>query len=144
MRKNRRQDIHLPKSLTKEDKRNTLEKYIVSTNANPNNLHLLAQARSIPEAGIDDKIRLLAKQKYAEWNEAVFTRSEGALAFGINVTISDTQKEPLSILQDGRATHFSYSKDWLKEHFDDLSIITNFTHIFPIVDEYTLLTLPGN
>ena len=99
--KNERQDIHLPQSLAKEDVGDLLECYINSADANPNYLQLIARSRPIPGAGIDDKIKLLAKQRYAEWNDNFFKENKGSLLFATEITLSDTQKETVDISRDG-------------------------------------------
>ncbi len=141
--KNERRDIHFPQSLTKEDVHDILERYINSANANPNYLQLIAQSRPIPSVGIDDKIKLLAKQKHTEWNDNFFKENEGSLLFATEVALSDTQKETVDISQDGQTTKFTYSKKWLKEHSDNLSVLSNFIHIFAIANKHMLLTLPS-
>ncbi len=141
--KNEDKDIHLPESLTKEEVYDILEKYLNSTNANPNYMQLIAQAKPIPSRGIDDKIKLLARQKYKAWNDNFFKENESNLIFATKVAISDSQKEPVDISQDGQVFKFTYSRKWLKEHSDNLSVLSNFIHIFPIVNKHMLLTLPS-
>lgn len=142
-KKNEDKDIHLPESLTKEEVYDILEKYLNSTNANPNYMQLIAQAKPIPSRGIDDKIKLLARQKYKAWNDNFFKENESNLIFATKVAISDSQKEPVDISQDGQVFKFTYSRKWLKEHSDNLSVLSNFIHIFPIVNKHMLLTLPS-
>jgi transcriptional regulator with XRE-family HTH domain len=141
--KSERRDIFLPQSLTKEDIHDILERYINSPDANPNYLQLVAQARPIPSVGIDDKIKLLAKQKHKAWNDNFFKENEGSLLFATEIALSDTQKEAVNISQDSQTTKFTYSRKWLKEHSDNLSALSNFIHIFPIVNKHMLLTLPS-
>jgi hypothetical protein len=139
--KNEDKDIYLPESLTKEEVHDILERYLNSTNANPNYMQLIAQARPIPSRGIDDKIKLLAKQKHKTWNDNFFKENKSVLIFDTQVAISDSQKEPVDISQDG--SKFTYSRKWLKEHSDNLSVLSNFIHIFPIANKHMLLTLPS-
>jgi hypothetical protein len=141
--KNEDKDIYLPESLTKEEVHDILERYLNSTNANPNYMQLIAQARPIPSRGIDDKIKLLAKQKHKTWNDNFFKENESNLIFATEVAISDSQKEPVDISQDGQTSKFTYSRKWLKEHSDNLSVLSNFIHIFLIANEHMLLTLPS-
>ncbi len=141
--KNEDKDIHLPESLTKEEVHDILEKYLNSTNANPNYMQLIAQAKPIPSRGIDDKIKLLAKQKHKAWNDNFFKENESSLIFATEVAISDSQKEAVDISQDGQISKFTYSRKWLKEHLDNLSVLSNFIHIFPIANKHMLLTLPS-
>ncbi|MDO4759658.1 MAG: hypothetical protein Q4A30_02695, partial [Candidatus Saccharibacteria bacterium] len=142
-KKNERRDIYLPQSLTKEDVHDLLERYINGTNPNPNYLRLITRSRLIPSVGIDEKIKLLAKQKYTEWNDNFFKENEGSLLFATKIDLSDTQKEPVDISQNDQTTKFTYSKKWLKEHSDNLSALSNFIHIFPIANKHMLLTLPS-
>lgn len=141
--KNEDKDIHLPESLTKEEVHDILERYLNSANANPNYIQLIAQARPIPSKGIDDKIKLLAKQKHKAWNDNFFKENESSLIFATEVAISDSQKEAVDISQDGQISKFTYSRKWLKEHSDNLSVLSNFIHIFPIANKHMLLTLPS-
>lgn len=141
--KNEGKDIYLPESLTKENIHDILEGYLNSTNANPNYMQLIARARPIPSKGIDDKIKLLAKQKHKAWNDNFFKENESVLIFDTKVAISDSQKEPVDISQDGQTSKFTYGRKWLKEHLDNLSVLSNFIHIFPIANKHMLLTLPS-
>ncbi|MFC2317393.1 MAG: helix-turn-helix domain-containing protein [Candidatus Saccharimonas sp.] len=138
-----RRDINLPQSLTKDDVHDILERYITSTNANSNYIQLVAQAKTIPSIGVDDKIKLLAKQKHTEWNDNFFKENKGNLIFATEVVISDSQEEAVDISHDGQTTKFTYSKKWLKQHSDNLSVLSNFIRIFPIVNKHMLLTLPS-
>lgn len=137
-----RREVHLPPSFTKDDAHSLLESYINGTGANPNYLQLIANARVIPNAGIDDKIKLLAKRKHTEWNDNFFKDNGGSVVFA-EVAISDTQEEAVEISQDDTTTKFTYSKRWLKEHSDNLSALSNFIHLFPLVNKHLILTLPS-
>jgi transcriptional regulator with XRE-family HTH domain len=143
LEKKERREVHLPPSFTKDDTRTLLESYINSTGANPNYLQLIASARVMPSAGIDDKIKLLAKRKHAEWNDNFFKENSGRVIFGTEVAISETQEEAVKILQGDVTTKFTYSKKWLKEHSDNLSALSNFIHLFPLVNKHIILTLPS-
>lgn len=138
-----RREVHLPPSFTKNDARTLLESYINSTDANPNYLRLIANTRVTPSTGIDDKIKLLAKRKHTEWNDNFFRENKGSVIFGTEVAISDIQEEAAEISQDGQITKFTYSKRWLKEHSDNLSVLSNFIHIFPLVNRHMISTLPS-
>lgn len=143
LEKKERQEVHLPPSFTTDDTRTLLESYINSTDANPNYLQLIASARITPSAGIDDKIKLLAKRKHAEWNDNFFKDNKGSIVFGTEVAISNTQEEAVEISQDGQNTKFTYSKKWLEEHSDNLSALSNFIHLFPLANKHMILTLPS-
>jgi hypothetical protein len=93
--------------------------------------------------GLDDKIKLLAKQKHTEWNDNFFKENEGNLLYATEVAISDTQKETVDISQEGQTTKFTYSRDWLKEHSDNLSVLSNFIHLFSLANKHMILTLPS-
>lgn len=143
LEKKERREVHLPPSFTKDDARTLLENYINDEDANPNYLQLIASARVTPDAGIDDKIKLLAKRKHDEWTDQFFKKNSGTTLFACKVEISDTQDEAVEITNEGKETTFSYSKKWLEEHSDNLSALSNFIHLFPLVNRHMILTLPS-
>lgn len=141
--KRERRDVHLPPSFTTEDAHALIEQYLSNEDANPNYLELIANARVTPLAGVDDKIKLLAKRKHKEWTDNFFKEENGSLMFGIEVEISDAQEEAIEISTDGPTTRFVYSKKWLMENSDNLSSLMNFIHLFPLVNSHMILTLPS-
>jgi transcriptional regulator with XRE-family HTH domain len=143
LEKKERREVHMPPSFTKDDARSLLEAYINNKDANPNYLQLIATARVTPIAGIDDKIKLLAKRKHDEWTDTFFKESKGGVIFGCEVAISDSQEEAVEISNDQQITKFTYSKKWLEEHSDNLSSLSNFIHLFPLANKHMILTLPS-
>ena len=145
LQKDRREDIHLPSSFTPVDARNLLENYIDSEDANPNYVGLIATAKEDPLVGIDAKLKLRAKRRNDELNAKFFAGNAG-LKTGCEVSISDTQDEPVVFeldSSDGLVARYTYSRRWLEQTSDNPSILNNFQHLFDFVDHQVLLTLPS-
>lgn len=143
LEKREKREVHLPPSFTKDDVHSLLETYINDKDANPNYLKLIASARVLPAVGIDAKIKLLAKRKHDAWTDNFFKDNKGGVVFGTEVGISDTQEEAVEISQEGQTTKFTYSKKWLEGHSDNLSVLSNFIHLFPLTNKHMILTLPS-
>lgn len=143
LEKSDRRDVNLPPSFTAQDARSLMEQYVNDKEANPNYLELISGARVTPLAGVDAKLKLLAKRKHEEWTAAFFKDNKGGLLFSCEVEISDTQEEAIEISTDGPKTKFAYSRNWLLENSDNLSSLMNFIHLFPLVNSHMILTLPS-
>jgi len=141
-----RAEIHLPPSLTSVDSGELFERYVDSTDANPNYLGLIATSKEHPEAGIDDKLKLRAQRRRAEMNAKFFEQNTG-FKTGCEVGIADDQAEP--VLEDLRSTddelvaRYTYSRRWLDQTLDNASILNNFVHLFDFVDRHALLHFPS-
>lgn len=143
LEKRERRDINLPPSFTADDAHNLIDQYLNDKEANPNYLELISNARVTPQAGIDAKLKLLAKRKHEEWTSDFFKENNGNILFSCEVEISDTQEEAFQISTDGPKTRFVYSRKWLLENSDNLSALMNFIHLFPLVNSHMILTLPS-
>ncbi|MFZ0080682.1 MAG: hypothetical protein WAL13_16385 [Trebonia sp.] len=134
--------IHLPTSLTSTDSRALLEDYLDSADANPNFIELIATGQPHPDAGIDAKLKLKARRKYNAWMENFFKNKTG-IKSGCEVSISDTQSEPVIISRDGLYVSFSYSRSWLEGGLDFPTVFNNFLYLFEFTNYHMLLTLPS-
>ncbi|HET9894593.1 MAG TPA: hypothetical protein VFQ44_06625 [Streptosporangiaceae bacterium] len=134
--------IYLPRSFTSADARTLLDSYLDSDHANPNFVDLIATARTIKEAGIDAKLKLKAKRKYSAWAEDFFKGNEGVES-GCEVSISDTQAEPVMESFHGLVGKFSYSRCWLEDNLDFPTILNNFLYLFEFANYYMLLSMPS-
>lgn len=145
LQKDVRDPLYLPRSFTPADARLLLEHYIDSETANLNHVRLIANAKSLPEAGIDAKLKLRAKRRSDELNDRIFDKGE-AFKFGCDVRFADDQEAP-SILEvddsEGTTLRYTYSKHWLEETLDYPSILNNFQFLFEFADRHVLLTLPS-
>lgn len=142
-----RKDIYLPASLTANDKRDLLERYLDSPEANPNYTERIESAPSqvLKDTGIDAKLKLKAKRRNAEMNQKLFKEATG-LRIAIEVGTSDTQDESVACEvdhSDGVLTRYTYSSRWLEETLDKPSILNNFQHLFEFANDQVLLNLPS-
>ncbi len=140
-----REEVHLPSSLTPADARQLLERYIDSDDANPNYIGLIATAKESPQAGVDARLKLRARRRSEEITAAFFAENKG-LKTGCDVSISETQDEPVASevdTTDGWMARYSYSRRWLEDSCDNPSILNNFQHLFGFADHQALLVLPS-
>lgn len=140
-----REDLHLPRSLTADDARALIERYIDSADANPNYVGLVATAKDLQEIGLDPKLRLRAKRRSEEITAAFFAENTGLRA-GCEVFLSDDQDKPEVFELDtteGWTARYTYSTAWLSATLDEASILNNFQHLFRFVDDSGLLVMPS-
>lgn len=135
-------DINLPKSFTLTDKARLLTNYMDYADANPNFVQLIATAPTGGELGIDAKLKLKAKRLREQMNEEIFRENPG-MKTGAEVSISDSQDEPVIVKLDEMVMTFTYSRGWLDQTLDNASILNNFQHLFEFADRHALLNLPS-
>jgi hypothetical protein len=135
-------DINLPKSFTLSDMGRLLTHYIDDAVANPNFVQLIATAPIGGELGIDAKLKLKAKRRRELMVKEIFKDNPGTES-GANMSISDSQDEPVIAELDGMVATFTYSRGWLDQTLDNASILNNFQHMFEFADGQVLLTLPS-
>jgi len=137
--------INLLQNFTRDDSRGLLERYVNGDEANLNYLRLLADANDHAGAGIDAKLRLLAKRRAEYLNAEIFTDGEG-FRTGTEVGIADEQDAPATEEVDsseGWTQRYSYSRRWLDQTMDFPSILNNFQHLFKFADPQGLLSFPA-
>jgi hypothetical protein len=142
LEKDARRLIHLPASFTSADARTLLDQYLDSDDANPNFVELIATAPTTKVTGIDAKLKLKAKRKHDAWTEDFFKNNTG-IESGSEVSISDTQAEPVEASLDGLVAKYSYSRRWLQDNLDYPTILNNFLYLFEFADRHMLLALPS-
>ena len=145
LQKNTQEELHLPRSLGREEARQLLERYIDSPDANMNYVNLIESAAVSAHTGVDAKLKLRARRRGEQLTAALFENNAG-LRTGTEVAISDVQDEPLKFemdKSDGLVAKFSYSRRWLDETADNPSILNNFQHLFEFADAHVLLHLPS-
>ena len=136
------QTINLPPCLTSTDIKNLLTNYVNSDDVDINNLYLIANGRTIPKKGIDDRIKLLAKKKYDDHNNGSIKNGECSFC-GVIVDISDNQEDIVVKSYQHNLEKYTYSKKWLQEHSNNHSLLTNFIYPFSIVSKKMILLLPS-
>jgi hypothetical protein len=136
------EEVHLPPSFTPADGRNLMDRYIESADANPNYVGLVESAPVSQLSGVDAKLKLKAKRRGAEMNAEFFKTNPG-MRTGCELTISESQYEPVSVELDEMVTKVTFSSRWLEETTDYPSILNNVQHVFGFADQECLLTLPA-
>jgi hypothetical protein len=142
LEKDARRLIHLPASFTSDDARTLLDQYLDSDDANPNFVELIATAPPTKVTGIDAKVKLKAKRKHHAWTESFFKNNIG-IESGCEVSISETQAEPVEASLDGLVAKYSYSRRWLEDNLDYPTILNNFLYLFEFAGRHMLLALPS-
>lgn len=137
-----RDDIHLPPSFTPADARELIDGYVDSPDANLNYVGLIESAPVSHVTGVDAKLKLKAKRRKEQMTEEFFKHNTG-MRTGCELSISDTQDEPVSVELDGMLSKFTFSRRWLDDTTDYPSILNNFQHLLGFADRGCLLTLPA-
>lgn len=137
-----REDIHLPLSFSPADARLLMDRYIDGADANPNYVGLIASAPLDPVSGVDAKLKLKARRRRERIDEEFFKTNEG-MRTGVELSISETQDEPVSVEMEEMVTKVTFSARWLEDTTDYPSILNNVQHVFEFADRHCLLTLPA-
>ncbi|KJL45706.1 hypothetical protein [Microbacterium trichothecenolyticum] len=137
-----KQPIHLPVSFTTADSRDILRRYVEDPGANFNFVALIATANLDPATGVDARLKLAAQRRNAQETKEFFANNTGVKS-GCELTISDTQDEPVIESLDGMFVSYSYGRAWLDSTTDEPSILNNFQHLFGFANRNSLLTLPS-
>jgi hypothetical protein len=122
--------------------RGLLDQYLDSDDANPNFVELIATAPTTKVTGIDAKLKLKAKRRHDAWTEDFFNNNTG-IESGCEVSISETQAEPVEASLDGLVAKYSNSRRWLEDNLDYPTILNNFLYLFEFADRHMLLALPS-
>ncbi|MFC4613578.1 hypothetical protein ACFO3K_02530 [Cellulomonas algicola] len=137
-----REYIHLPPSFSAIDARILMDRYIDGADANPNYVGLVGSAPVDPVSGVDAKLKLKARRRRERMDEEFFKTNEGVRS-GVELSISETQDEPVSSESEEMVTKVVFSARWLEDTTDYPSILNNVQHVFKFADHQCLLTLPA-
>lgn len=137
-----REGIYLPPSFTTADGRDLMNRYIESADANQNYVGLIESAPVSSPSGVDAKLKLKAKRRDAQMT-AEFFKTNAGMRTGCELTISESQEEPVSVELDEMVTKATFSARWLEETTHYPSILNNVQHVFGFADQQCLLTLPA-
>ena len=133
---------YIPESLLLEDQLTIIENYINSKEVNPNYLELLYESRSRKEFPISDKIRLKAKRRYSELvrEDSI---SESGFSYNLTVSFSDI-KEAIRVFDEDILNYkVMYSRLWVKNNLDNVTLLNNFIYLFEYVDYHIRSTFPS-
>lgn len=137
-----RNDIHLPPSLTSADCRALMNSYLDTSDPNLNYVGLIETAPVSNLTGVDPKLKLKAKRRRSRMTEEFFKNNTG-IRSGAEVSISDTQDEPVRVKLDGMVSQITLGRRWLDETTDFPSILNNFHHVVGLADVEGILMLPA-
>ncbi len=137
---NNKDEIHLPKELTQEDKEKIILNYIKSTNPNLNYLRMIVDIQSTKEFSITDRTRLKAR-KCAEEAESKLFDKDTWMCMETIVIFSENQEEAVKQKNDGQKLTFSYSLRWIKDNKDYNTLMNNFIYLFNFADVQARITL---
>ncbi|HJV19175.1 MAG TPA: hypothetical protein VJ552_04785 [Sediminibacterium sp.] len=133
-------ETHFPKALTLDDRREIISRYIESSEPNLNFICLIEHSKDSQQLKLTNKIRLQAKKKSKEINEAILNGSNAA-KFGIAVSFDKDQTEIKKMKNCGLDTELSYSRNYLDSLQDDISLFECFVQLFEFLDLQQLITL---
>ena len=130
-----KEDITFPKALTEEKKISVLNYYIDGAfEPHPNYLELIENAPIIKGLDIDDKLRLKARRaKEKFWKNHISECSLipcGCEAFFQEI---DEQKDYYHD-KEHNFDFYVYSKKWIREHQDFITLLNNFIDLFEFFD----------
>jgi hypothetical protein len=119
-----------------------MDRYIEGADANPNYVGLIESAPVSQLSCVDAKLKLKAKRRGVEMNAEFFKTNAGTRT-GCELSISESQDEPVSVELEEMVTKVTFSARWLEETTDYPSILNNVQHVFGFADRECLLTLPA-
>lgn len=130
-----KENIEFPKALTQEKKLGILNYYVDdSFEPHPNYLELIENAPIIKGLDIDDKLRLKARRaKEKFWKNHISECSLipcGCEAFFQEI---DEQKDYYHD-KEHNFDFYVYSKKWIREHQDFITLLNNFIELFEFFD----------
>ncbi|MEU8331686.1 hypothetical protein [Micromonospora sp. NPDC048839] len=135
-------EIFLPANFIPADSRALMEAYIDSAEPNPNYLKLIADAPIDSKSGVDAKLVVKAKRRYAAMIEDFFKTAPG-IRTGCTVSVSSTQVEPVKATLNNMVIEYTFSQTWLEGTLDFPSVLNNFQFLFEFAPQDGLLTLPA-
>lgn len=129
--KNTDKKYYFPNSLNKTK---LVEMYVDSEVANLNYLELIVKSLSTNDLKLSDKLRLKAKKRYEKDMKKILKKGT-FMSYGVKLSFSDIQRQPVNIEFKDHNLIFTYSKKWFKENLDyPILLIYNFIHNFMFVD----------
>lgn len=125
--------MNFPKSLSKEDKSNIIEKYIDCESPNLNYLRLILEDKKNKELALNPKVILKAKKKGKVISN--FYLQNNAIKINFDLEISNRKKDVVFLEGSGYSTHLIYNYDNLISQKNNIDRFHNFIFPFRFVDE---------
>jgi len=138
------EEMHLPKSLTIQDKEKIISDYLDSDTANLNYIQLIQNSKKQKDCFvISDKTRLKAKRKEKKEVEKIFKeRSNSAFRYGVSICFAENTKRIKDVNLDKKMImNYVYSKDFIKQNNDNYSLFKNFNLMFEYLDAQSRINL---
>lgn len=126
------EQLYFPSELTKEIKRDILDKYIDDDLANANYLKLIFESNSTNDLPLSDRLKLKAKRSYDKQIEQ-FGQNSAGMDYGVKVSF-ENQKEDIKIDLKERMLSATYSRTWVRENTDYPTLLNNFIYLFGYTD----------
>lgn len=137
--------LFIPSSLSLQEKSSIIDMYLDGGFVSFGIAQMIATSKDVEGLTLHPKIRLKAKKKAEELNEALQKR-EDVIRYGLSMSVEftpekDVPKEQVSY-NDGLASHV-YSMEYLNQ-CDDVQLVDVFRELFHYLDKFGLLTLRSN
>ena len=129
----RNEEMHLPKSLTMQDKENIISNYLDSDDTNLNYIQLIENSKKHKDFTISDKTRLKAKRKEKEETEKIFKANNG-FKYGVSICFAEKVTEIKQESLEDSVINYTYSLDFIKQNNDDYSLFQIFKILFEYID----------
>lgn len=125
-------NLFFPESLTLNEKKEILEKYIDNENVNLNYLKLITKGQDLL---LSPKIKLKAKIRYEKEIEKYFSNGS-SFSYGVSISFSKTQEksQEYTLSDNDLYLDMCYSLKWIEENLDYPTILNNFLYLFEFTD----------
>jgi hypothetical protein len=132
-------ELFFPRCLKSNDIELIISKYIDSQDPNINYLRLITRSRD-NTLKLSPHTRLKAKRVTKKKNDEILEKGTSWIV-GNEVSLSDVQDEPIKVTWENNIQKISYSKKWIDNQNDDVSLIHNFSLLFDYTDIFGCITL---
>ncbi len=129
-----------PKSLNSADIENIYSKYIESEEPNLNYVKSIEQLKDTKDFKLKPKTRLKAKKKVIELNNEIFEKGNH-MKFGVQVSISIEQNEPLEVESNDLILSYTYSKKFFDKFKQKVDFLNVFKFLFFFIDDKGIVNL---
>lgn len=138
----RSKELHLPKSLSVQDKESIISTYLDAASPNLNYIRLVQIARDRKDFKISDKTRLKAQRKEKEKAEKIFKEQDNAfIEYGVSICFKAQVEDVVQISSENSKMNYTYSLDYIKQNADNYSLFQNFKQLFLYLDEQWRINL---
>ncbi|WP_348255322.1 hypothetical protein [Vibrio parahaemolyticus] len=136
-------ELHLPKSLTKNEKEHIISKYIDSNEVNTNYLTIIQNSKKHTDFRISDKTRLKARRKYKEETNKYFGENSKSclMKYGVDICYPENVSKIKKCKLENSIVHYEYSLDYIRQNQHPYLLYLNFKHLFEYLDHQNRINL---